>query len=182
MEAVRGTVVAVHTSSRHTFSKQPVPAVELIAGVGIAGDAHAGMTVQHRYDRRKSPHRPNLRQVHLLATEVLEALAASGQSVKPGDLGENITTQRLDLANLPCGTCLQLGPDAVLQLTGLRQPCVLIDRFRPGLQALMYERKDGVQRARAGVMATVLQGGIVRAGDPIRVTSFPEPQQRLQYV
>lgn len=174
------TVLAVSLSPTHTFSKLPQPEIRLLAGIGVAGDAHAGRTVQHRYHVRKDPARPNHTQVHLLQTELFADLAPQ-ISLTPGQLGENITTSGLDLLSLPLATQLHLGPEAVVELTGLRTPCTLIDRFQPGLRAAVTRRfPTGPVHRRAGVMAIVLTSGNVRPGDAIRVDLPPTPQQPLQ--
>lgn len=176
-------IVAVHRSPKHGFSKHPQLALGLVAGLGAVGDAHMGATVQHRYDRRKNPKRPNLRQIHLIGAEFLAQLSEAGTPIRPGEMGENLTTSGLPLVHLPQGTRLHVGAQAVLELTGLRDPCVLIDRFRPGLLAEVNRRSAEAGTARqAGVMSVVLLGGLVQAGDCIRVELPPEPHQRLSVV
>ena len=128
------TVLAVHRSPTHSFSKEPALSIRLIAGLGVEGDAHAGETVKHRSRVARDPTQPNLRQVHLIHAELLDELNAAGFTVKPGDMGENITTRGLDLLALPTGTRLTTG-DALIQLTGLRNPCVQLDRFQQGADA-----------------------------------------------
>lgn len=183
MSAAGPHVVAVSRSSRHGFSKSPELFVELLAGFGVAGDAHAGVTVQHLYDRRKEPARPNLRQVHLLSAELLEEVAAAGFRVQPGELGENVLTCGLDLLQLPVGTELRLGEEAVVALTGLRQPCVKIDRFQQGLRAAVEDRPPGLPPVyRAGVMAIVRRSGTVRPGEAIQVALPAEPHRALTTV
>lgn len=163
-------VVAVSTSPVHGFSKQPAEVVRLLAGLGVEGDAHAGTTVQHLSRVRRSPGDPNLRQVHLIATELLDELADRGHRVQPGELGENITTAGVDLLSLPTGTVLRLGSAAEVEVTGLRNPCTQIDRFSPGLLAEVVGRDDaGEVVRRAGVMAVVRQSGEVRPGDRLSV-------------
>jgi MOSC domain-containing protein YiiM len=142
-----------------------------------------GALVQHRYDRRRDPARPNLRQVHLIASELLNELNARGFAVQPGDLGENVTTRDIDLLALPTGTRLRLGPQAAIELTGLRAPCVLMDRFKQGLQAATQRRDNAGQVIpRAGVMAVVIVGGDVAPGDAIAVARPPGPPQPLRPV
>ncbi len=163
-------VIAVSLNPRHRFSKQPVDLVDLVAGLGVAGDAHAGQTVQHLSRKRWRPDLPNLRQVHLLHGELLDALRAQGFPVAPGDVGENITTRGLDLLALPTGTRLHLGASAVVELTGLRNPCVQLDRFADGLmKAVLRKEPDGTIVRLAGVMSVVVEGGPVQAGDTIAV-------------
>ncbi|HEV3154489.1 MAG TPA: MOSC domain-containing protein [Candidatus Baltobacteraceae bacterium] len=160
----------MHRSPSHHFSKETHDSIELVTGIGIAGDAHSGSTVRHRSRVKKDPAQPNLRQVHLLHAELFEELAAGGFSVRPGDLGENITTSAVDLLRLPRGTQLHLGAGAVVEITGLRNPCVQLDKFQQGLMStLIVKGPDGCLVRKAGVMGIVISGGIVRAGDAIRV-------------
>jgi MOSC domain-containing protein YiiM len=178
-----GRVVAVHRGARHGFSKPTVDAVELLVGLGVRGDAHCGATVQHRSRVVRDPSQPNLRQVHLIAAELFEELADAGFDVGPGDLGENVTTAGVDLLGLPVGTTLHLGAHARIELTGLRNPCVQIDRYRDGLLGAVLDRApDGGLVRKAGVMAVVIAQGEVRAGDAVAVHLPPEPHQRLDLV
>lgn len=172
-------VHALHVGATHEFSKQTVDQAEVVAGIGLTGDCHAGSTVQHRSRVRVDPSQPNLRQVHLIGREQLAACVADGFPVAPGDLGENITTEGIDLHALPTGATLRVGDDVLLALTGLRNPCAQIDAFRPGLRARVIGA-DG--SFRAGVMAVVVQSGIVRAGDPIAIGLPPEPHRPLARV
>ncbi len=171
-------VLAVSRDAKHRFSKQPCDAIRLISGLGVEGDAHSGTTVQHRSRVARDPTQPNLRQVHLVHAELFDALRAAGFAVAPGQLGENVTTQGLDLLALPPGTRVLLGNDAVVELTGLRNPCVQLNRFQPGLMAAVLDRDAAGDLVRkAGVMGIVLTGGSVRPGDAIRVV-FPDPPHR----
>ena len=173
-------VVAVHRDGEHRFSKTPVPEVRLLAGIGVQGDAHAGPTVQHLSRVAVDPTQPNLRQVHLIAAELHTELGRTGHDVAPGHLGENLTTTGVDLLGLPRGARLRLGPDAVVEITGLRNPCAQIDRFRPGLLREVVRRApDGGIERRAGVMGIVLVGGTVRAGDAVEVRLPPPPHAPL---
>jgi len=175
-----GRVVAVCASPVHGFSKQARPAVRLVEGLGVEGDAHAGTTVQHLSRVRRNPSEPNLRQVHLVHTELFDEVAADGHRVRPGDLGENVTTTGVDLLGLPVGTVLRLGEAAVVEITGLRNPCYQIDDFQDGLLKHMLARAaDGTVVRRAGVMAVVRSSGEVRPGDPVTVVLPPEPHQAL---
>lgn len=178
-----GRVEAVSLSPVHGFSKVPQPEVTLRAGLGVEGDAHAGATVQHRSRVAQDPDQPNLRQVHLLHAELLEELAARGFTVRPGDLGENVLTRGVGLLALPRGTRLHLGEGAVIELTGLRNPCSQIDAFQPGLLAAVLERDaaGGVIR-KAGVMGIVQTGGVVRPGDRVRVELPTGPHAALERV
>jgi MOSC domain-containing protein YiiM len=172
----KGAVVAVSIDSKHLFSKTARPSIILTAGYGIEGDAHYGRFVRHRYLARRNPKAPNLRQVHLIPSELFDALRKFGFDVRAGDLGESITTIGLDLECLPPGTVLRLGASATLELTGLRTPCVLIDRFKAGLKDRLQGGVPG-PRYRAGVMAVVSEGGEVARGDSIR--AFPPAPPHL---
>ena len=176
-------VTAVHLSNTHTFSKQSAPAITLVAGHGVAGDAHYGVTVQHRSRVAKDPTQPNLRQVHLLHHELFEALAAQGLHVAPGQMGENITTAGLPLLALSEGTRLRIGPQALVRITGLRNPCAQIERFKPGLLAAVLEHTpEGELIRKAGIMGVVLEDGPVRPGDTIEVLPTAGPHTPLRPV
>lgn len=171
-------VKAVSLSGRHTFSKRTQPTVRLVAGLGVEGDAHAGVTVKHRSRIARDPSQPNLRQVHLMHDELFDELRAAGFAVAPGDLGENVTTRGLDLLALPTGARLRLGDAAIVELTGLRNPCAQLDRFQHGLTAAVLDRDaEGELVRKAGVMAIVVAGGEVRRGDAIEV-ELPEGERR----
>ncbi|OGL65440.1 MAG: molybdenum cofactor biosysynthesis protein [Candidatus Tectomicrobia bacterium RIFCSPLOWO2_12_FULL_69_37] len=178
-----GVVTAVSRSAAHTFSKPNRESIRLLAGLGIEGDAHLGERVKHRSRVKRDPSQPNLRQVHLIHAELLEELRAAGFEVSPGEVGENVTTRGVDLLGLPAGARLRLGGSAVVEVTGLRDPCSQLDRFRPGLMAAVLGRGAGGNLIRkAGVMAVVLAGGEVRPGDPVRVELPPEPHRKLDWV
>jgi MOSC domain-containing protein YiiM len=174
-----GEVIAVARSEDHRFSKQVVDEIRLIAGVGVEGDCHGGASVQHRSRVARDPTQPNLRQVHLVQEELFAELRAQGFEIEPGAIGENVTTRALDLLALPQATRLRLGDEAVVELTGLRNPCLQLDRYRSGLmQAVLERTPDGALIRKAGVMAIVLKGGAVRPGDRIEVelpTGKPKP-------
>ena len=178
-----GIVIAVNLSSRHSFSKSSQKSIKLIAGIGVEGDAHAGETVQHRSWVAKDPSQPNLRQVHLIHVELHEELKAKGFEIFPGDMGENITTRGIDLFKLPRDSKLYLGNKAIVQITGLRNPCAQLDRFQPGLMAAVLDKDEGGNIVRkAGVMSVVVSGGMVKVGDRIKVKLFPKPYQLLKRV
>jgi MOSC domain-containing protein YiiM len=180
---MEGRVVSVSRDGAHRFSKQPVETIRLIEGLGVEGDAHLGETVQHRSRVALDPNQPNLRQVHLLAAELLDELGGQGFGVRSADLGENITTRGIDLISLPHGTLLHLGREAVVQVTGLRNPCSQIEQFRPGLlKAVLGKEADGKIVRKAGVMGIVLRGGEISAGDDVRVELPPEPHLPLERV
>lgn len=164
------TIVSVSRSDTHTFSKQNVDSIKLIAGLGVEGDAHLGNTVKHRSRVRQDPTQPNLRQVHLIHSELLDELNAAGFNLLPGQIGENITTRGIDLLGLPTGAKLHLGDSTVVEVTGLRNPCVQLDEFQPGLMVACLGRdEEGNLVRKAGVMGIVLVGGKVSSGDSIRV-------------
>ena len=174
-------VVGVQVNSAHTFSKRPASVVKLIANHGVDGDAHAGPTDQHQFHIRRFGQHPNLRQVHVIHAELLDEMQMKGHTVHPGDLGENITTRNIDLLNLPEGTRLRLGAEAVIEITGLRNPCRQIDNFRQGLREICIETgPHGIIR-KGGVMGIVLTGGEVRPGDVVTVELPPHPHRALRY-
>ena len=171
-------VATVSRDTRHRFSKVVVDGIRLIEGIGVEGDAHAGATVQHLSRKRFTPTAPNLRQVHLLPFELFDELAADGFEVSPGDLGENLTTTGIDLLAPPEGSELAIGDAAVIRVTGLRNPCVQIDRFRAGLLKRVVGTDDaGTVVRRAGIMAVVVAGGDIRPGDTVLVR-LPEGEHR----
>jgi MOSC domain-containing protein YiiM len=176
-------VVAVSLRAGHHFSKTPSLAIRLLRGLGVAGDGHMGETVKHRSRVRKDPTQPNLRQVHLMHTELFDELRARGFAVAPGDLGENVTTKGIDLLALPGGTRLHLGATAIVEITGLRNPCIQLDTFQKGLMAATLDKDaDGNLIRKAGVMSIVIAEGDVRAGDAIGVEMPAAPHRPLQPV
>jgi hypothetical protein len=179
----QGVIRAVARRGPRAFGKEVCPEIRLIPGFGVEGDVHGGATVRHRSRMRRSPDAPNVRQVHLIHAELHEALAGAGFTVGPGEMGENVTTGGVPLLSLPTGTRLRLGADAVVELTGLRNPCVQLDRFRPGLMAAVLDRDaDGNLVRKAGVMAVVVTGGVVRPGDAVTVDLPAVPYRPLEPV
>jgi MOSC domain-containing protein YiiM len=177
------TVHSVHLSPAHSFSKPGQDRIDLIAGQGVAGDAHCGETVKHRSRVARDPTQPNLRQVHLIHLELIDELRAAGFHVDPGSMGENVTTAGLDILSLPRGTRLRLGTSAVIEVTGLRNPCAQLDAFQKGLTAAVLDRTETGELVRkAGVMAVVLTGGPILPGDSISVELPPQPHERLDVV
>ena len=175
-------VVSVSRDAAHGFSKAAVAEIRLVAGLGVEGDAHQGVTVKHRSRVARDPTQPNLRQVHLVHAELFAELAAKGFALVPGDIGENVLTSGIDLLGLPRGARLLLGAEAVVELTGLRNPCSQLDRFLPGLMAATLDRDaEGGLVRKAGVMAVVVRGGVVRAGDVVGV-ELPGVHEALQAV
>jgi MOSC domain-containing protein YiiM len=178
-----GSIIAVSARIGHHFSKTPSLSIRLLKGLGVAGDAHMGETVKHRSRVRKDPTQPNLRQVHLMHAELFDELRARGFVVQPADLGENVTTSGIDLLALPSGTRLHLGASAVVEITGLRNPCVQIDHFQQGLMAATLDKDaDGNLERKAGIMSIVIAEGDVRPGDAIRVEMPAAPHRPLQPV
>ena len=175
-----GVVTAVARSATHTMTKPNEGRIRLLEGLGVEGDAHMGVTVKHRSRVKRDPTQPNLRQVHLIHAELHDELVAAGFDVAAGIMGENITTRGVDLLGLPTGTKLHLGESAVVEVTGLRNPCAQLDGIQKGLMAATLDRDDeGNLIRKAGVMGIVLQGGDVCPGDQIRVELPEEPHQPL---
>jgi MOSC domain-containing protein YiiM len=176
-------VTAVSRSPRHSVSKANRDAITLVAGLGVEGDAHMGETVKHRSRVARDPTQPNLRQVHLIHAELHDELRAAGFDVAPGRMGENVTTRDVDLLGLPVGARLRLGEHAVVEVTGLRNPCIQLDGIQHGLMQATLERDgDGRLIRRAGVMGIVVAGGDVRPGDAIAVDLPPGPHRALAKV
>jgi MOSC domain-containing protein YiiM len=181
--AATATVVAVSRSAEHSFSKGCQPEILLLEGLGVADDAHAGVTVQHLSRVARDPNQRNLRQVHLMHEELFEELRAAGFEVAAGQMGENITTGGVDLLGLPTGARLLLGGEALIEITGLRNPCAQLDGLQRGLMAAVLDRDaHGKLIRKAGVMAVVVRGGVVRAGDQITIELPAEPRSSLEPV
>ncbi|MDI4235835.1 MULTISPECIES: MOSC domain-containing protein [unclassified Bradyrhizobium] len=175
-------VLGVFLSGTHSFTKHPQDVIMLRKGLGIDGDAHCGPLVRHRFDAERDPARPNLRQVHLIQAELIDDLTRKGFVVRPGDLGENISTRGIDLMALPVGTRLQIGRDAVVEIMGLRSCCVQIDTFQPGMLREIIARVDGKLVRKGGVMGIVVEGGEVRPDDAIVVRLPDGPFVPLEVV
>lgn len=167
-------VIAVARDGQHRFSKQAITEIKIVTGLGVEGDAHQGRQVQHRSRVRVDPTQPNLRQVHLIHAELFDELKSKGFRVGPAELGENITTHGIDLLALPKHTLLRIGPEAILEVTGLRNPCHQIEDFQSGLLAAVLERRNAKLIRKTGIMTVVKAGGTVRPGDMIE-TEFPAP-------
>ena len=178
-----GFVTAVSRSATHTFTKPNATGIRLVAGLGVEGDAHLGITVKHRTLVRSDPTRPNLRQVHLIHAGLHEELRAAGFVIAAGQIGENVTTRGIDLLGLPTGTRLHLGEAAVVEVTGLRNPCRQLDAYQAGLTAALLGRdENGNLIRKAGIMSIVLSGGEIRPGDAIGIELPPEPHRALERV
>lgn len=178
-----GTVTAVSSNGEYSFTKPNRESINLLAGLGVEGDVHAGVTVKHRSRVAQDPTQPNLRQVHLIHEELFEEVGENGFRVGAGELGENITTRGIDLLGLPTGALLRIGDGAVVEVTGLRNPCAQIDNFQHGLLKQVVGRDaDGRVVHRAGVMGVVRVGGVVRPGDAIAVELPEGPHRALERV
>jgi hypothetical protein len=178
-----GTVTAVSSNSEYSFTKPNRPGIRLLVGLGVEGDVHAGVTVKHRSRVAQDPTQPNLRQVHLLHEELFAEVGEGGFDVRPGELGENITTSGIDLLGLPVGTLLRIGAEAIVEVTGLRNPCRQIDNFQQGLLKAVVGRDEAGNIVRkAGIMGVVTVGGAVRPGDTIAVEFPDEPHRPLDRV
>ena len=176
-------VIAVHSSRSHTFSKRTTSQITLLSGLGVEGDAHCGVTVRHRSRVALDPSQPNLRQVHLIHSEVFDELTAKGFLVAPGQLGENITTRGVNLLALPVDTELHVGRSAVIRITGLRNPCVQLDQFQMGLMSALLDRgPDRTLVRKSGVMGVVVTGGPVCPEDRIEFVLPVEPHRALDRV
>jgi MOSC domain-containing protein YiiM len=176
-------VVAVSRSTQHGVGKIPHDEIRLLEGLGVEGDAHAGKTAQHLYRMKRDPTAPNLAQIHFLNAELFDELAAKGFAVEAGRLGENVLTQGIDLITLPTGTIFQIGAEAIVEISGIRDPCKQIDGVARGLTKALIDRDAAGQVLRkAGIMGVVVKGGMVRPGDAIVVTLPAEPHRRLEVV
>jgi MOSC domain-containing protein YiiM len=176
-------VVAVSAKAGHGPDKTNRETIRLLRGQGVEGDAHCGETVKHRSRWRRDPNQPNIRQVHLIHAELFEELAQRGFAVTPGLMGENVTTRGVDLLDLPRGARLRLGDEAVVEVTGLRNPCYQLDKLQQGLMAACLDRdSQGELVRKAGVMGVVLTGGDVRPGDRIEVELPESPHEPLKAV
>lgn len=176
-------VVSVNSSPTHTMQKTPRSGITLLEGLGVEGDAHSGETVKHRSRVAQDPLQPNLRQVHLIHQELLTELSEKGFQIEPGQMGENITTQGIDLLGLPKDTILSIGPEARVRVTGLRNPCVQLDGIQPGLmKAVLDKDENGNLIRKAGIMGVVVNGGKICPGDKITFSLPPEPHEKLDRV
>ncbi|RXJ71740.1 MOSC domain-containing protein [Veronia nyctiphanis] len=172
-------VVSVQLNGKHTFTKQPTLFIELLEGQGVAGDAHCGVTVQSRYLKRLDPSAPNLRQVHLIQQEVIDDLNLQGFNISAGEMGENITTQDINLLALPLHTELHFADGATLKLTGIRTPCSQLNKYRKGLMKAVSKKEGEQAHFVCGVMAVVTKGGSVSTGEVISTTLPPTPHHAL---
>lgn len=177
-----GKVLAVSLSNTHTFSKKNINRIKLVEGFGVEGDAHFGSTVKHRSRVAQNPNQPNLRQVHFIQSELFDELH-DRFDINPGQLGENITTRGINLLELPTDTILHVGEEAIVKITGLRNPCPQIDHFKPGLlQAVLDKDSEGNLIRKAGIMGIVLKSGEVSPEDSISIQLPSKPYRKLERV
>lgn len=180
---MEGKIIALSLSETHSFSKPNRESIKLLAGLGVEGDTHLGEKVQHRSRVKQNPDQPNLRQVHLIHAELHDELREKGFDISPGQMGENITTRGIDLLGLPTGTKLHLGNMAIVEVTGLRNPCYQLDDFQKGLmKAVLDKDEEGNLIRKAGIMGIVLADGEVHVNDEIRAELPPEPHEPLKPV
>lgn len=180
---MRGRVLSVSLSPVHGFHKAPRESIRLLSGLGVEGDAHAGKTTQHLYRKRLTPDAPNLAQVHFLHAELFAEMQGRGFALTPGIMGENVLTEGIDLLNLPTGTIFRIGPEAVVEISGIRDPCKQIEAVAEGLTKALFDRDaEGQVVRKAGIMGVVLTGGVVAPGDAIEVTLPEGPFRRLEVV
>ncbi|MEM7757725.1 MAG: MOSC domain-containing protein [Cyanobacteria bacterium P01_A01_bin.40] len=178
-----GEVIAVCLNTSHVFSKLTQDSIKLLSGMGVAGDAHCGVTVKHRSRIEKNPHQPNLRQVHLIHAELHDELNNAGFDISPGQMGENITTRGIDLLSLPTDTRLYIGNEAVIQVIGLRNPCGQLNSIQAGLKAAVLDKDtEGNIIRKAGIMSIVLTTGEIFVGDTIQIEFPPLPHRALEKV
>ena len=179
----QGKVISVSKSASHTFSKVVCSSIDLIKEIGVEGDAHSGEKVKHRSRVAKDPNQPNLRQVHLIHSELFDELREKGYRLQNGELGENITTLGIDLLGLPEGAILHIGNSAQIKITGLRNPCKQLDNKAPGLmKAVLDKDEEGNLIRKAGIMGIVLEGGRIAPGDEIKVVFPDSPFIKLERV
>ncbi len=180
---MNGIVLSVASRATHRFSKEVRDRIRIVAGEGVADDAHCGRTVKHRSRVARDPTQPNLRQVHLIHGELFDELRGRGFDVRPGDLGENVLTRGLDLLGLSAGALLRFEGGVELEVTGLRNPCGQIERFREGLLAAVLDRTaDGALVRKAGIMTVVRVGGTIRAGEGVGAVPPDGPHRALEPV
>ncbi len=141
-----GKIITVCTSANKGERKRDIGTGLLVKGSGLEGDGHAG------FDHR---------QVSLLAAESIDKMRAKGLDVGPGDFAENLTTRGIDLVNLPVGTRLQAGPEAILRVTQIGKICH--DR------CAIYARAGDCVMPREGIFTEVLKGGRISSGDNLQV-------------
>ncbi|KAL2630260.1 hypothetical protein R1flu_014946 [Riccia fluitans] len=174
------SVAAVSIKKEGLISKENQKSIRLITGEGVAEDAHCGEKVQHIYSKKVDPNQPNLRQVHLIHSELHDELKTAGFKVGPGQMGENVTTRGIDLLSLPLGTRLLIGSGAVLQVTGIREACSKLNTIQKGLlKAVQYSDGQGNMVRKAGIMSIVVQGAEIRPGDEIQVELPAYPHEPL---
>lgn len=141
-----GIIKAVCTSPKKGMRKKNIGEGLLIKEYGLKDDAHSG---------------PWHRQVSLLANESVNKMRAKGLDVGPGDFAENLTTEGIDLVNLPIGTKIKIGTESVGEVTQIGKEC-------HAHCAIYYQAGDCVM-PREGIFVRILEGGPVKVGDAIDV-------------
>lgn len=178
-----GKVHAVSLSDKHSIRKFNRSYINIIEGYGVEGDAHAGKKVKHRYIAKKDPDRPNYRQVHLISMEIYRELQQQGFNIDPGEMGENITCSGIDIMNLPKHTILKIGDEVELQVSGMREPCSLLNQIQGGLmKATLDKSGEGELIRKAGIMTVALKGGIVTPDDPIQLVYPEKPYVKMKTI
>lgn len=180
---IKATVIALSKSETHSFSKANCEKLVLLDGLGIEGDAHMGKTVKHRSRVKQDASQPNLRQVHLIHSELYDEIALKGFHVNPGQIGENVTTHGIDLLSLPKGTILKIGAEATIEVTGLRNPCNQLNSIKEGLMnAVLGKDDNGNLILKAGIMGIVINGGEIYVNDEIEIVLPEKPFEKLERV
>ena len=178
-----GKIISLNKSPKHCLSKQPYASISLLKGLGVEGDVHMGKTVKHRSRVAKDPTQPNFRQIHLIPNELFTELRLLGFEVRAGEMGENITTEGINLLELPKDTILKIGLEAKIKITGLRNPCNQLNSIKSGLmQAVISKDASGNLIRKAGVMGIVIEGGVITLDDHIEIHLPSKPFEKLDKV
>lgn len=168
--SLAGSVVAVCKKAEPGIPKLEVKVIKLLEHLGVEGDYHAGEFVRHRYLAEKDPTRPNVRQVLIIDTTILGFLAGQGIDLQPGWMGENIIIDGISIMTLPIGTQLEIG-EAIVELAEVRNPCYQLDEMHPGVLEAVKTSGPAPDHRNAGMLARIVQGGLVHRGDPVRMRS-----------
>ncbi len=137
-----GKIVGLHIAAVRNTPSVPVQQAVALSGKGLEGD--------------RSCRADNPRQVLVMDKETLDDL-----DLEMGQIKENITTTGLDLSHINEGQVLFIGSEVTLEIVGPCIPCSKMDGIRPGLQQLL--------KGRRGKLAMVINGGLIKVGDSIRV-------------
>lgn len=142
-------VVSINISDKKGVRKKTVNAVVLKKDYGIENDAHASEKWH--------------RQISLLALESIKKMQAMGLNVGPGDFAENITTEGIDLLDLPIGTKIIIGENVAIEVSQIGKVC--------HTRCAIYNQAGDCVMPKEGIFAKVLKGGVIRKGDTIKVRS-----------